>query len=55
MPKTYAQKDLGYPRSTTTAMFRVQMEDMTKWDVPVQIIADSRDDHYREECTEGVE
>lgn len=45
---TYIQKDLGYPRTPTTAKFRVQMEDLSLWDVPVQAIADNRDAFYAE-------
>jgi len=46
MPQIYTQKDLGYPRTPTTALFRVEMEDKSLWDVPVQAIVDSRDEHY---------
>lgn len=49
--KTYQQKDLGYPREATSAMFRVTMPDWSRWDVPVQIIADSRDENYKGEDT----
>lgn len=54
MPQLYTQKDLGYPRATTTAMFRVEMEDKSLWDVPVQAIADSRDEHYAEDKEDTV-
>lgn len=49
MNAPYAMKDLGYKRTPTTAMFRVEMSDGRKWDVPVQAIADSRDENYRED------
>ena len=42
-------KDLGYPRTPTDAKLRVEMPDNTLWDVPVQLIADSRDEHYADE------
>ncbi len=42
-------KDLGYKRTPTDAMFRVEMGDLSKWDVPVQVIADSRDEFYLED------
>jgi hypothetical protein len=38
-----------YPRTPTTAVMRVTMPDGSKWDVPAQTIADSRDDNYRDE------
>lgn len=46
MMMIYLMKYLGYPRTPTSALFRVEMEDGSKWDVPVQAIADSRDEHY---------
>lgn len=46
MVETYKQKDLGYPRTSTDDEFEVAMPDGSAWRVPVQIIADSRDDHY---------
>jgi hypothetical protein len=47
--KPYTMKDLGYKRTPTTAKLRVEMPDGTLWDVPVQVIADSRDEHYADE------
>ncbi len=44
--KPYAMKDLGYTRTPTKAKFRVEMPDGSIWEVPVQIIADSRDEYY---------
>ena len=46
---TYKQKDLGYPRAATTALYQVEMSDGSRWNVPVQVIADSRDEFYRED------
>jgi hypothetical protein len=43
---TYQQKDLGYPRAKTDAMLRVTMPDGSRWDVPAQVVADSRDEFY---------
>lgn len=45
----YVMKDLGYTRTPTSAMYRVTMEDGSLWDVPLQAIADSRDEHYQED------
>lgn len=45
---TYKMKDLGYERTPTSAIYRVEMTDGSLWDVPVQVIADSRDEFYRE-------
>jgi hypothetical protein len=50
----YTMKDLGYKRTPTDAMLRVEMEDGSKWDVPVQVIADSRDEHYADEQEDTV-
>ncbi len=52
---TYIQKDLGYHRASTNAVFRVQMEDLSLWDVPVQAIADSRDAFYAEDKEDTVQ
>lgn len=50
----YEMKDFGYPRTPTTALFRVEMGDGSKWDVPVQAIADSRDENYADEKEDTV-
>lgn len=47
-------KDLGYQRTPTDAMYRVEMSDGSQWDVPVQIIADSRDEHYSEDMEDTI-
>lgn len=52
--KTYQQKDLGYPREATSAMFRVTMPDGSRWDVPVQAIADSRDENYQDDKEDTI-
>lgn len=49
MNAKYFMKDLGYQRTPTDARFRVEMPDGRKWDVPVQAIADSRDEQYRDD------
>jgi hypothetical protein len=52
---TYTMKDLGYARTPTDAKLRVEMPDGSLWEVPVQVIVDSRDEYYRgdEEDTTG--
>jgi hypothetical protein len=50
----YVMKDLGYARTATDALYRVEMEDGSKWDVPVQVIADSRDEHYASDKEDTV-
>lgn len=55
--KAYTMKDLGYKRTPTEAKLRVEMPNGTLWDVPVQAIADSRDEHYaidREDTIGGI-
>lgn len=54
MAQPYAMKDLGYPRAQTTAIFRVEMPDGSKWDVPAQAIADSRDANYADEHEDTI-
>ena len=54
MAEKYQQKYLGYDRSKTTAMLRVTMPDGSKWDVPLQAVADSRDEHYVEDKEDTV-
>lgn len=43
-----------YPRTPTTAKLRVAMPDGSRWDVPAQLVADSRDDHYREDNEDTI-
>lgn len=50
----YEMKDLGYKRTPTAALYRVEMEDGAKWDVPVQVIADSRDENYAEDQEDTI-
>lgn len=47
MSKPYIQKDLGYPRTPTSAMLRVRFGNGEVYDVPAQIVADDRDSYYR--------
>ena len=42
-------KYLGYERTPTDAVLRVEMPDGSLWDVPAQLIADSRDGYYSTE------
>lgn len=34
---TYTMNDLGYQGTPTTALYRVEMEDGSKWDTPKKI------------------
>lgn len=47
--KKYKQKDLGYKRTPTDAMLRVTFANGEIWDVPAQVVVDSRDEHYKDE------
>ena len=49
----YQMKDLGYPRTPTSAIVRITMEHEC-WDVPAQIIADSRDANYADEKEDTI-
>ena len=53
-PQQYTQKDLGYPRTATDAKFIVTMPDGSSWAVPVQVIADNRDEAYGDEREDTV-
>lgn len=50
----YKMKDLGYQRTPTDALYRVEMPDGSKWDIPVQCIADSRDENYSEDKEDTI-
>lgn len=50
----YKQKDLGYKRTPTSALYQVEMSDESRWNVPVQIIADSRDENYASDQEDTV-
>ena len=52
--KKYEQVNLGYEREKTKAMMRVTFQNSEKWDVPLQIIADSRDQHYKDENEDTI-
>lgn len=54
MENIYEMKDLGYKRTPTAAIYRVEMGDGSKWDVPVQAIADSRDENYKEDDEDTI-
>ena len=47
-------KDLGYKRTPTDAKLRVEMSDGSLWDVPVQVIADDRDDNYKNDKEDTI-
>ena len=51
---TYQMKDLGYTQTPTAAWMQVTMPDGSAWKVPLQIIADSRDEHYREDQEDTI-
>jgi len=51
---TYTMKDLGYTRTPTDAMYQVEMPDGSLWQVPVQVIADSRDENYVEDQEDTI-
>ena len=53
MSKLHVMKDLGYSRTPTTAMLRVEMPDGV-WEIPVQVIADSRDAYYADEQEDTI-
>ena len=54
MKKIYIPKDLGYPRELTAAMIRVTFSNGEQWDVPAQIVADSRDENYKDEKEDTI-
>lgn len=49
MAKTYTQKDLGYPRTLTSAVLIVTFSNGERWSVPAQVIVDNRDNYYKDE------
>lgn len=52
--KPYEMKDLGYKRTPTAAKYHTTMEDGSIWAVPVQVIVDSRDEHYKEDKEDTI-
>lgn len=50
----YEMKDLGYTRTPTTAILRIEMPDGSKWDVPIQAIVDSRDAFYADDHEDTI-
>lgn len=51
---SYKAKDLGYARTPTTGQMRVEMPDGSRWDVPLQVIADSRDEYYSADAEDTI-
>ena len=47
MAETYQMKDLGYPRTPTTAKIILTCTNGDMWEIPAQLAADSRDEHYK--------
>lgn len=41
-------------KAKTDAKLRVTMPDGSQWDVPVQIIADHRDEHYKDDAEDTI-
>jgi hypothetical protein len=41
-------------KTTTRAKLRVTMPDGSRWDVPVQVIADDRDDYYSDDNEDTI-
>ena len=50
----YQQKKLGYKRTPTKAVLIVQFQNGEKWSVPAQIVADSRDENYKDEKEDTI-
>lgn len=50
----YAMKNLGYARTPTSAEIHLELPDGSVWAVPVQVVVDSRDEHYREDEEDTV-
>lgn len=50
----YKMKDLGYERTPTNARYVVEMPDISFWSIPLQIIADSRDENYAEDQEDTI-
>ena len=49
----YHMKDLGYKRTPTDWVLRVEMEQGV-WEVPAQIVADDRDRNYADEKEDTI-
>jgi hypothetical protein len=45
----YTMKDLGYPRTASERKLRLTFSNGEVWEVPVQVVADSRDAAYADE------
>jgi hypothetical protein len=46
---TYQMKDLGYERTPTDARYQITMSNGDVYSIPLQLIADSRDEYYKED------
>lgn len=49
MNQPYEMKDLGYPRKPAVGVLVVGFDNGEKYHVPLQVICDSRDEHYADE------
>ena len=54
MASEYVMKDLGYKRTPTKAVYRVVMSNGEVWHVPVQVIADNRDENYADDQEDTI-
>ena len=52
--KSYQAKKLGYKRTPTKTVVRVKFNNGDVFDVPAQIIADSRDENYADEKEDTI-
>jgi hypothetical protein len=51
---TYQIKDLGYKRTQSEAKMRATFSTGEAWEFPVQVVADSRDEHYADEKEDTI-
>lgn len=49
MPKKYEQRNLGYRRVKSDAQILVTFSNGERWHVPAQLVADDRDENYKDE------
>jgi hypothetical protein len=54
MAKPYQIKEFDYPRTTSGAFLLVCFPNGERWQVPIQIVADDRDEHYKDEQEDTI-
>ena len=54
MTQPYQQRMLGYPRTPTQAVIRVNFSNGEVWEVPAQLMADSRDANYADDKEDTI-